>query len=84
MTDRRWDTERQEWVWPEDDAVEAKISRLRAVLEAARLPHYINVEDCWYSCPLSGECCNGGAESGKCDCGADEHNAKIDEALRDE
>ncbi len=76
MTDRRWDTERQQWMYPEDDT----IARLRAYLEAARRSHYV-CEDCWYSCPKSGSCCNDEIDRTKCNCGADAHNAKIDEAL---
>ena len=81
MTDRRWDTERQEWVWPEDEAKDAQIRKLRDALIAAKRPHYV-CEDCFYSCPKSGECCNEDERSrNRCNCGADAHNAKIDEAL---
>ena len=58
--------------------------RLRAALQAAKLPHYVCDEDCWYSCPKSGQSCRDGRDSTKCDCGADAHNAKIDSALGDE
>lgn len=41
--------------------------------------HY-TCEDCWYSCPLSEDgCCDG--RSRGCNCGADEHNKKVDELL---
>jgi hypothetical protein len=53
---------------------------LRDTLQSLRRSHYI-CDDCWYSCPKSGECCNDAAD-GKCNCGADEHNAKIDAALK--
>ena len=56
--------------------VDRTILRLRAALEAAKLPHYVCM-DCYYSCPKSGECCNDYADD-ECDCGADAHNAKID------
>lgn len=57
-----------------------EIKRLRAALEAAKIPHLV-VDDCWYSCPLSEKCCND-QEPAKCNCGADDHNAKIDAALK--
>ena len=76
--ERQWSTEEQRWLYPED----IEIRRLRAALEAARRPHYV-CEDCWYSCPKSGYCCNDETPPNKCNCGADEHNAKIDEALKD-
>lgn len=49
------------------------------LVEQLRLPHLV-VEDCWYSCPKSGECCNDGAGS-ECDCGADQHNARVDSLI---
>ena len=73
--ERWWDSDKQQWMYREDET----IARLRAALEAAKIPHYV-CEDCFYSCPKSGECCNEEAD-GKCWCGADAHNAKIDEAL---
>jgi len=43
----------------------------------ARRKHY-TCEDSWYSCPQSdGGSANEHAGT-KCDCGADEHNAKVD------
>jgi predicted nucleic acid-binding Zn-ribbon protein len=42
--------------------------------------HY-ECNDCWYSCPKSGECCNDELPKDECNCGADEHNKKIDELL---
>lgn len=46
-------------------------------LRELRIKHYVNDEDCWYSCPASGECCNENAGS-ECNCGADKHNVKVD------
>lgn len=37
--------------------------------ELATRPHHVNDEDCWYSCPMSGQCCND-KEVG-CNCGAE-------------
>ena len=50
-------------------------------LEKLRISHYQNYEDCWYSCPKSPDgCCNDNAGD-ECTCGADKHNAKLDEIL---
>jgi len=48
-------------------------------LESLKQQHYINDEDCWYSCPKSGECCDHYISG--CNCGADDHNKKIDEFI---
>ena len=55
------------------------LRRAREALTKLRRSH-MTCEDCWYSCPKSGECCNDGAGD-KCDCGADEDNAIIDGLL---
>lgn len=52
---------------------------LREKLEQLRQSHY-ECEDCWYSCPKSDACCNDEAAS-VCNCGADQHNALVDEIL---
>ena len=57
------------------------IERLRFALIAAKRVHYV-CDDCFYSCPKSGECCDNDADPNRCTCGADAHNAKIDEALK--
>ena len=46
-------------------------------LEKSRIQHN-ECEDPYYSCPASGK---NPRERGYCDCGADEHNARIDAAL---
>ena len=47
----------------------------------AKLAHFYS-EDFWYSCPLSEDgCCNDDFPNDKCNCGADEHNKKVDELL---
>lgn len=53
---------------------------LREKLESLRLSHYI-CEDCFYSCPKSGECCNDSERDGPCNCGADRRNSIVDEIL---
>lgn len=60
--------------------------KLIALLESLRRNHLIVEGDCWYSCPKAigwdGEsaCCND-QEGSECNCGADEHNARLDEAI---
>jgi len=50
-----------------------------AELEKLRKKHYVNDEDCWFSCPKSGECCDEWMiEHSECRCGADEHNETLD------
>lgn len=56
-----------------------KTAELKILLESLRRPH-LEIEDCWYSCPLSGECCNYELED-SCNCGATAHNEKIDKAI---
>jgi len=53
---------------------------LREKLEELRRPHYV-CDDCWYSCPKSGEEYCGNENPDRCTCGADEHNSIIDEIL---
>ena len=60
------------------DDVQAEIQRYRALLLESKRSHYV-CEDCWYSCPESGECCD--EREKKCNCGASAWNAKVDEAL---
>ena len=60
--------------------LEAENKRLRVFIDTkCRRIHY-ECEDCWYSCPKSEDgCCNDNVEG--CTCGADDWNARIDEAL---
>ena len=53
--------------------------KMREGLERLRRSHRV-VDDCWYSCPKSGECCNENTDD-SCWCGADAHNAVVDELL---
>ena len=59
----------------------AEIARLRELagqlLVLAKREHFDCDEDCWYSCPKSGECCDD-RQGPECNCGADAHNAKVD------
>lgn len=48
--------------------------------------HYINDEDCWYSCPVSGQDKYGYdnycGESTGCNCGKDQRDVKLRELLQ--
>ena len=60
---------------------QARIAELEKALIASKIPHADNDEDCWYSCPKSGHCCNSQLPDDFCNCGADAHNARIDAAM---
>jgi hypothetical protein len=54
---------------------------LREKMEKLRRSDY-TCDDCWYSCPKSGDWDYCGEESRDiCNCGADDHNATLDEIL---
>lgn len=57
-----------------------EVQALREALEGLKREH-TNCEDCWYSCPKSVDGCCDGSQGDDCNCGADQHNAKIDAAL---
>lgn len=60
------------------------------LIALARRPHHVEDGDCWFSCPKavsdwhdgSASCNDEAVALGKCTCGADAHNAKVD-ALMD-
>jgi hypothetical protein len=54
--------------------------RLAGVLEKVKRRHLVVEDDPYFSCPASGECCDPNCGT-RCECGADEANAQIDEAL---
>lgn len=63
--------------------------RLVEALEGAKISHLVVDGDCWFSCPKAksdwhegSACCDESVDRTKCRCGADEHNAKIDAALK--
>lgn len=58
-----------------------KQSDLISFLESLKRKHHINDDDCWYSCPASGECCNDALTN--CNCGADDFNDKIDNKIKE-
>lgn len=45
--------------------------------------HFVLDEDCWYSCPKSGESCRDDADTLPCDCGREERAEKIRAALEE-
>lgn len=48
----------------------------------ARRSHFWVDEDNWYSCPLAPDgCADPQWQKGLCNCGADDHNAKVDMLL---
>lgn len=53
-------------------------SLLSKLCDLARRSH-LQIEDCWYSCGKSEDFCGDTIETGQCTCGADEHNAKVEE-----
>lgn len=56
----------------------AKIDALAALARR----HHAYCEDSWYSCPKDEDgCANDQWPKGVCNCGADEHNAKVDALL---
>jgi len=56
-------------------AVDPLVSEL---LETFIRQHHYS-EDCWYTCPKHPEGCCNYAEGNDCNCGADRHNAKLQE-----
>jgi hypothetical protein len=65
------------------------ISLLHRLLEAIEklkpltIKFHYYCEDCWYSCPLAEDgCCDDLVNKDKCNCGADEHNKKVEEIYK--
>lgn len=67
------------------DQVESNLSleidRLAELLPKLKRNHY-ECEDCYYSCPKCKEGCCDEREGDQCTCGADKHNALVDEAIK--
>ena len=49
--------------------------------ELAYVSHHYCEEDSWYSCPKAPDGCSNDAVGTECKCGADSHNAEVDEDL---
>jgi hypothetical protein len=60
--------------------MENKKSEIISTLNGLKQTHLI-LDDCWYSCPKSGECCKDDYDENECDCGADNTNKKIDRII---
>ena len=57
------------------------IKALLENLNKLRIPHYY-CQDSWYSCPLAEDGCSDDQwDKDKCNCGADKHNALIDQMV---
>lgn len=55
---------------------------IQVLREKLRREHLVVDEDCYYSCPKSGQCCNENKPEDRCECGADRHNANLEDLLR--
>ena len=68
--------------------IENVLHAFERLREVAKMQH-VEVDDCWYSCPLakdldtgdSASCNEAAIARGKCICGADTHNARVENAL---
>jgi hypothetical protein len=49
--------------------------------ELAHCSHFWVDGDNWYSCPKAPDGCANDAAGTECNCGADEHNAKVDKII---
>lgn len=63
-------------------SVEPDTAALIALARESIRQHYVCDEDGWYSCPASGRCLNDRAGT-RCNCGAEEWNAKVAAVLGD-
>lgn len=54
---------------------------IKELASLARRRHY-HCEDSWYSCPKATDGCANDAMGDQCNCGADEHNAKVDALMQ--
>lgn len=60
---------------------EDKQKLIKELASLARREHYY-CEDSWYSCPKETDGCANDAMGDECNCGADEHNAKVDALMQ--
>jgi cytochrome c1 len=58
-----------------------QFAALKALLREGKSSHH-DCEDYWYSCPKAKDGYGDASQGDKCICGADEWNAKIEEAIR--
>ena len=65
----------------ENESLRSALREAREALEQLKRDHYV-CDDCWYSCPLSDDgCCDDDVPEDECNCGASEHNARIEKAI---
>jgi len=67
------------WLIQKLDKAEAERDELVGVLKSLKQQHHY-CEDSWYSCPKHPDGC-ANDDITECNCGADEHNKKIDDAI---
>lgn len=58
-------------------------ARLLKLKELAILGHFWVDGDNWYSCPKAPYGCADDSAGAECNCGADKHNAKVEELYKD-
>ena len=56
------------------------VSKLSEIIESFRKTYHYECEDCFYSCPKNPDYC-GTDDRNFCNCGTDETNRKVDEAI---
>ena len=61
--------------------LQVRVKELEDALREYGIRGHYTCEDAFYSCPASGKCYRED-RTGECECGSDEHNAKVDQALR--
>lgn len=54
-----------------------KINQLLKTVDSLKKGHY-ECDDCWYSCPKSGNCADDTLDDDECNCGVDRENARLD------
>jgi len=55
--------------------------QIQQILEPLRVPHFY-CDDSWYSCPKAEDGCANDGAGDDCNCGADKHNALVDDCAR--
>lgn len=58
--------------------INSVLDKLEKLKTIAQRTHYY-CEDCWYTCPKHPEGCCNDSDGPECNCGADDHNKKVEE-----
>jgi hypothetical protein len=53
-----------------------------AIIEKMLTWTHDEIDDCWYSCPKSGDCCDERADRNTCTCGKDHRDALLRDVLK--